>query len=108
LRGFNVRTMLEMRHISKTFSGVKVLDDVNFVVKKGEIHALVGENGAGKLTLIKILSGAHIRDTGEILIDGKPYTIQNLKDAGNIGIRVIYQEFNLVRTLSIAENIFVS
>ena len=66
---------VEMRHISKSFGGIKALNDVSFSAKSGEVHALMGENGAGKSTLMKILAGAYTRDAGEILIDGNQVSI---------------------------------
>ncbi len=98
---------LEMRHISKTYPGVRALDDVSLEVRQGEIHAVVGENGAGKSTLMKILAGAQPKDSGEILIDGKPVHIETPQQAMDLGVSIIYQEFNLVPYLNAAENIFL-
>ncbi|MDR0841307.1 MAG: sugar ABC transporter ATP-binding protein [Christensenellaceae bacterium] len=98
---------LEMKSISKSFGGVKALNDVSLRVKKGEIHALLGENGAGKSTLMKILSGAYQRDSGEILVDGQPAKINTPKDSKQNGIAVIYQELMLAADLTVAENIFI-
>lgn len=98
---------LEMRGISKSFGGVKALVDVNLQVEKGEVHALVGENGAGKSTLMKILSGAYKKDAGEIALDGQVVKINSPKDAKDLGIAVIYQEFMLAPDLSVAENIYI-
>jgi ribose transport system ATP-binding protein len=97
--------VLEMRGIRKTFPGVVALDDVDLSLFGGEVHVLLGENGAGKSTLMKILSGAYRKDAGEILIDGHDANIQSPRDALARGIRVIYQELNLVAHLSVAENI---
>lgn len=99
--------IIKANHISKVFSGVKVLDDVSFELEKGQIHCLCGENGAGKSTLIKILSGAYVPDEGEIVIDGVTYR-DNLTPllSKKKGIEVIHQEIILVKQLSIAENIF--
>ncbi|MGI6069224.1 MAG: sugar ABC transporter ATP-binding protein [Blautia sp.] len=97
---------LELQHITKLYPGVKALDDVSVEFKKGEVHALVGENGAGKSTLIKILAGAALPNAGTILVDGKTYDKMTPKLAKELGIEVIYQEFNLMPTLSVAENIF--
>lgn len=99
--------MLEMRHITKRFGGVKALTDMNLLVKKGEVHALIGENGAGKSTLMKILSGAYQMDEGEIILDGQKVKLQSPKDAKNLGITVIYQEFMLAPDLTVAENIYI-
>lgn len=98
---------VKMEHICKSFSGVKVLDDVNFYLRKGEIHALMGANGAGKSTLIKILSGAYSKDSGVIEIHGKPVEIQNPTDSKACGVQCIYQELSLAPDLSIADNIFL-
>lgn len=95
-----------MRHISKSFPGVKALDDVGFSVAEGEVRALVGENGAGKSTLMKILNGNYKKDKGEILIDGKEVQITDPLIASAHGISIIFQELNLVDELSIAENIY--
>ena len=98
---------VEMRNIFKSFGGVKALDDVSLSVKPGEIHALVGENGAGKSTLIRILSGALMPDSGEIFIRGEKASISGPKDGIEQGVSVIYQEFALVKDISVAENIFI-
>jgi len=98
---------VEMNNITKHFGGVKALTDVTFKIKKGEIHALIGENGAGKSTLMKILSGAYQKDAGQILIDGKEAKITSPKDAKDLGIAVIYQEFMLAPDLTVAENIYI-
>ena len=95
-----------MRGISKSFPGVKALDNVGFAVNEGEIRALVGENGAGKSTLMKILNGNYKKDEGQILIDGQEVNITNPQVADSLGITIIFQELNLVDDLSIAENIF--
>jgi ribose transport system ATP-binding protein len=101
------RPALEMRAISKTYPGVRALDGVDFSVLPGEVHALVGENGAGKSTLMKILAGAQMRDSGEILIDGQPVAIDTPQAAMELGVSIIYQEFNLVPYMSAAENIYL-
>ena len=98
---------LEMRGITKTYPGVRALEDVHLEVRAGEVHALVGENGAGKSTLMKILAGAQPKDAGQILIDGRPVTIDSPQRAMDLGVSVIYQEFNLVPYLNAAENIFL-
>ena len=99
--------VIEMEHISKRYPGVLALQDVRFTVQPGEVMALVGENGAGKSTLLKILAGAARADQGEILVDGKPVSINSPRDAQQHGIAVIYQELNLANDLSVAENIHV-
>lgn len=102
----NQPIFFEMRGISKSFPGVKALDNVGFSVAEGEIRALVGENGAGKSTLMKILNGNYKKDCGQILIDGEEVDITNPQVADAHGITIIFQELNLVDDLSIAENIF--
>ena len=96
---------LEMHGITKRFPGVLANDRVDFDVKSGEVHALLGENGAGKSTLMKILYGLYHPDEGEILIDGKPVTIDSPNDSINLGIGMIHQHFMLVQTLTVAENV---
>lgn len=99
--------VVEMRSISKAFNGVSVLKDVGFDVRKGEVHALAGGNGAGKSTLMKILQGVYQTDAGEILIGGKPAAINSIQDAKSAGIGMVFQEFSLVPSLTVAQNIFL-
>ena len=101
--------ILEMRHITKEFPGVKALDDVSLEVRRGEIHALVGENGAGKSTLMNVLSGIYPHGSydGEIIYNGKPCHFQKIRDSESRGIVIIHQELALVPYLSIAENMFL-
>ena len=99
--------LLEFRGIGKYFPGVKALDDVSFDLYPGEVHVIVGENGAGKSTLMKVLSGAYTADAGEILLEGKPITRNSPRISEELGIRMIYQELNLVPELSIASNVFL-
>lgn len=99
--------VLEMKNISKRFTGVQALDKVDFKLLKGEVHALLGENGAGKSTLIKILGGIHTADEGEFYINGKKTNINSILDARDNGISIIHQEIVLVPHISIAENIFL-
>jgi ribose transport system ATP-binding protein len=101
------QVLLEMRGIRKSYPGVIALDRVDLKVEQGEIHGLMGENGAGKSTLIKVLAGAISPDAGEILFDGRSYPGFDPRSAIDAGIGVIYQEFNLVPALSVAENIFL-
>lgn len=98
---------LEIKHINKSFPGVKALNDVTFSVGKGSIHALVGENGAGKSTLIKILAGIYHPEEGSIVLDGKEEVFVSPKESRDKGIRVVHQEIQLVNTLTVAENIFI-
>ncbi|MFP4502919.1 MAG: sugar ABC transporter ATP-binding protein [Candidatus Hydrogenedentota bacterium] len=99
--------VLEMRGVSKAFPGVQALDNAELEVRRGEVHCLVGENGAGKSTLMKILAGAQPADSGEILLEGVPVSIRSPHHAQELGISMIYQEFNLSPFLSVAENIFL-
>ena len=84
-----------MQNIGKSFFGVRVLFDVNFSVRRGEVHALLGENGAGKSTLTKILSAGYRKESGEIILDGKPLHTDSPRAAMDAGVSVIFQEFNL-------------
>ncbi|HUG42981.1 MAG TPA: sugar ABC transporter ATP-binding protein [Acidobacteriota bacterium] len=99
--------VLKMRGIRKAFPGVVALDEVDFQLHRGEVHALLGENGAGKSTLIKILTGAYIRDAGEILLDNESVALNGPADSQAMGISCVYQEFDLVPHLSVAQNIFL-
>lgn len=101
------RVLLRMDQVSKSFPGVKALDNVSLDVHAGEILGLIGENGAGKSTLMKILSGVYPMDSGEIFIDGELVHLHNPHQAQSLGISIIYQEFNLMPNLSVMENIFV-
>lgn len=100
--------LLEMKNIHKRFPGVYALKGVDLTLKAGEVMALVGENGAGKSTIINILGGIYTRDEGEILIDGKDAGIHGIQDAKAAGINIIHQELVLVPYLSVAENIFLN
>jgi len=99
--------VVSMKHITKEFSGVKVLKDVNLNIYKGSVMALVGENGAGKSTLMKILTGVYLKTEGEIYLNNKPVNFTDTRSSQNAGIAFIHQELNLVRDLSIGENIFI-
>jgi ABC-type sugar transport system ATPase subunit len=99
--------LLEMRGIRKSFSGTEVLHGVDLRLEAGEVLALLGENGAGKSTLIKILNGDYSKDSGEILLEGRPAEFHSPRDAQRAGIRVIYQEFNDAPDLSAAENVLL-
>jgi inositol transport system ATP-binding protein len=101
------KLFLELKNVSKFFPGVKALDNVSFSVREGEVHVLCGENGAGKSTLMKILNGVYRADSGTILINGMPVTIQSPLDARRYGISMIFQECAYVPEMSIAENLFL-
>ena len=105
--GIGNLNLLEMSHISKMFPGVKALDDVSFSLKPGEIHALIGENGTGKSTLMKILFGMYRQDEGDIILKGKKIVLRKPEDALKKGICMIHQEISLVPTMTIAENIWL-
>ena len=98
---------LQAKGIYKQFSGVTVLYNVDLDVKYGEVHALMGENGAGKSTIIKIITGVFTKDAGEIYIDGECVEIKNRQDSTALGIQVIYQELSLIPALTVMENIFL-
>ena len=101
--------VLEMRDISKNFTGVRALSHVDFTLRKGEIHALMGENGAGKSTLIKVLTGVHEFESGSIRMADKEKNIINHspQEAQENGISTVYQEVNLCPNLTVAENLFI-
>ena len=101
--------MLQMKNITKTFPGVKALDNVNLTVEEGEIHALVGENGAGKSTLMNVLSGIYPYGSydGDITYNGELCKFKTIKDSERLGIVIIHQELALVPYLTIAENMFL-
>ena len=99
--------LLFMDHISKSFPGVKALDDVNIDIYPGEVHALVGENGAGKSTLMKILNGVYQPDKGNIFVNGEKQQITSTKIAQQLGISIVFQEFNLCNAISVANNILI-
>ncbi|MCP8970658.1 sugar ABC transporter ATP-binding protein [Ectobacillus ponti] len=100
--------VLELENIEKSFNGIPVLKKAHFSLRKGEVHALMGGNGAGKSTLMKILTGVYTKDGGTIKVDGKPVEFQRPQDADRQRISIIFQEFSLVPTLSVAENIFLN
>jgi ABC-type sugar transport system ATPase subunit len=99
--------ILEMRNITKKFPGVTALDHIRFDLRKGEIHSLVGENGAGKSTMIKILAGIYLPTEGDVIVDGKKVNIVDANTATTLGISVIHQELSLVPHMTVAENIFL-
>ncbi|MFC4066593.1 sugar ABC transporter ATP-binding protein [Actinoplanes subglobosus] len=100
-------TLLEVAGVSKSFPGVRALDDVSFTLRPGEVHALVGENGAGKSTLIKVLTGVYQPDAGSLRYQGRPVTFAAPMDAQRAGISTIYQEVNLIPLMSVAQNLFL-
>jgi ribose transport system ATP-binding protein len=99
--------LLEMHGIAKRFPGVVALSDVDLELERGQVHVLLGENGAGKSTLIKVLSGVYRPDAGVISLEGRRVTIPSAIDAQRLGIATIYQEFNLVPQMTVAENVFL-
>lgn len=99
---------VEMRGVSKHFGGVKALIDVDFQVEKGEIHALLGGNGAGKSTILKVLNGVHVPDSGTIVVDGQPLTEVSPEASRRAGIAMIFQEMSLIPTLTVAQNVFLT
>ena len=98
---------VELRAVSKSFAGIKVVSNVSFDIRPGEVHALMGENGAGKSTMIKIMSGLHQADEGDILVNGKVVKFASPKDAHAAGIATVHQELLLFPELTVAENIFL-
>jgi ribose transport system ATP-binding protein len=99
--------LVSIQNLSKSFPGVRALDNCRFELLAGEVHALMGENGAGKSTLMKVLAGVYQKDSGEIRIDGKAVDIPSPRAAQNLGIGIIHQELNLMNHLSVAQNIFI-
>lgn len=103
----NSAALLSLRNISKSYPGVKALDDVSFDIEAGKVTGLIGENGAGKSTLVKLLGGVHRADSGEMQFVGHAVAFDSTADARNAGINVIYQEFNLVPYLKACDNLFL-
>src|SRR5882762_3384963 len=99
--------MLELRHISKSFPAVRALDDVSLEFRAGEIHGLTGENGAGKSTAIKIMTGLHQPDAGEIYFNGAPVKLRDYRDSLAQGIGIVNQEIAVIPDASVAENIMI-
>jgi len=98
---------LELRHVNKSFGPVDVLRDVEFVARSGEVTALVGDNGAGKSTMVKCISGTYVIDSGEYLFEGKPVRVHNPKDSAALGIEIVYQDLALADNLDIVQNMFL-
>ena len=101
------QALLSIKDVSKAFPGVKALDRVSLEVSGGVVHGIVGENGAGKSTLMKILSGVYEKDSGEIIFDGKVIEKTTPVESMNMGLAIIYQELNLVNTMTVGENVFL-
>lgn len=99
--------LVDMRDISKAFGAVQALNKVNFRLRHGEILGLVGDNSAGKSTLMKILTGAYHRDSGDVLIDGQPTNFRSPHESRDVGIEMIYQDFALCGNMDVAQNIFL-
>ena len=99
--------VLIMEHISKSFPGVKALNDVQLTVRRGSVHALMGENGAGKSTLMKVLIGMYIPEEGEITFQGKKIKIENTQQALRMGISMIHQELSPEPYMTVAENVYL-
>jgi len=103
-----VESVLRLSGITKSFPGVTALDGVNLELRAGEVHGLVGENGAGKSTLMKILSGVYHADAGQILLNGRIVTFRNPHEAQIAGISIIFQEFSLIRSFDVTDNVFLN
>jgi len=99
--------VLKAEGITKKFGGINALENATLEVKKGEVHALVGANGAGKSTLIKIITGAYSNDQGDVYLDGQKISVKSTFEARALGISAVYQEFSLINTISVAENIYM-
>lgn len=102
-----VRNVIEMRDISKAFGAVQALNNVNFHLAPGEVLGLVGDNSAGKSTLMKVLTGAYHRDSGDVLVDGQPTNFRSPHQSRDKGIEMIYQDFALCGNMDVAQNIFL-
>jgi ABC-type sugar transport system ATPase subunit len=99
--------LLSVEHISKSYPGVKALQDVSFTVEAGTVHAVMGENGAGKSTLMQIIAGAHPPTSGRLVFDGVELHLSGTKDAARQGISIVFQELMLAPNMTVAENIFL-
>src|SRR5215208_5049586 len=99
--------VLEIRGVTKSFPGVKALDNVSFSVGKGEVVGLIGENGAGKSTVLKVLNGIYHPDAGSVFVNGSSVSIASPRDAFDKGIAMVFQEQSVLSSLTVAENIFL-
>src|SRR4051812_16803753 len=99
-------SLLEIKDLSKSFGSVQALRDVDFEVRAGEVMALVGDNGAGKSTLVKCIAGTHAADSGQVIFEGREVAIHSPKDAGKLGIEVVYQDLALCDNLDVAQNMY--
>ena len=100
--------LIKATNIKKEFSGVIAIEGINFELRKGEVHALMGENGAGKSTLSKIIAGIYQADSGEMKVNGETVSFSSVREAAGHGVSIVTQEFSLVPDLSVAENIFMT
>ena len=103
----NDTPLLQLRNVTKSFGSVQALTDVDFEVRAGEVMALVGDNGAGKSTLVKCVAGTHAADSGEIFFEGEEVHIHGPKDAGRLGIEVVYQDLALCDNLDVVQNMYL-
>src|SRR4051812_24424480 len=100
-------SLLEIKDLSKSFGSVQALRDVDFEVRAGEVMALVGDNGAGKSTLVKCIAGTHAADSGRVMFEGREVSIHSPKDAGRLGIEVVYQDLALCDNLDVVQNMYL-
>lgn len=107
MQGVQEKPFVELKHISKAFPGVKVLEDISVAFYRGKVHALLGENGAGKSTIIKIISGIYQPDEGKVLVEGREEHLTNIRQAQRLGISVIHQELSVIDDLRVYENVFL-
>ncbi|HZC97423.1 MAG TPA: ATP-binding cassette domain-containing protein, partial [Bradyrhizobium sp.] len=103
----NPPPLLELTNVSKSFGGVAALRDVDFTIARGEIHGLVGENGAGKSTMMKIIAGVYNDFQGQMLLDGRVVRFRNPHESLAVGIGMVHQELSVVPDLTVAENVFL-
>ena len=100
--------IIRLDHVTKRFGGITAVNNVSFGIARGEIHAVVGENGAGKSTIMKMLAGVHRPDSGSLVLRGTPVTIADPLQARNFGVSIVFQELNLFPHLTVAANIFAN